>query len=115
MRNQRLNAVTLPDYIPKSGRHNNWGFNPEPVFRHAVGHADLLKNLHGAAGEHNGAAAFRYLQFRLQHHARHTMTRQLQGGGQPRRACSHDDHFLTRLAGMHRRQPGLEHLVAVVN
>jgi len=29
MRNQRLNAVTLPDYIPKSGRHNNWGFNPE--------------------------------------------------------------------------------------
>lgn len=29
MRRQRLNAVTLPDYIPKSGRHNNWGFNPE--------------------------------------------------------------------------------------
>jgi hypothetical protein len=29
MRNQRLEAVTLPDYIPKSGRHNQWGFNPE--------------------------------------------------------------------------------------
>ena len=29
MRNQRLPYVTLPDYIPKSGRHNNWGFNPE--------------------------------------------------------------------------------------
>lgn len=29
MRNQRLQAVTLPDYIPKSGRHNDWGFNPE--------------------------------------------------------------------------------------
>ena len=29
MRNQRLQAVTLPDYIPKSGRHNNWGFNAE--------------------------------------------------------------------------------------
>jgi phenylpropionate dioxygenase-like ring-hydroxylating dioxygenase large terminal subunit len=29
MRNQRLDAVTLPDYIPKSGRHNNWGFNAE--------------------------------------------------------------------------------------
>ncbi|MFM8919780.1 MAG: Rieske 2Fe-2S domain-containing protein [Limnohabitans sp.] len=29
MRNQRLEAVSLPDYIPKSGRHNNWGFNPE--------------------------------------------------------------------------------------
>jgi hypothetical protein len=29
MRNQRLEAVSLPDYIPKSGRPNNWGFNPE--------------------------------------------------------------------------------------
>ena len=29
MRAQRLEAVTLPDYIPKSGRHNNWGFNAE--------------------------------------------------------------------------------------
>ncbi|RZL05660.1 MAG: aromatic ring-hydroxylating dioxygenase subunit alpha, partial [Rubrivivax sp.] len=29
MRNQRLPAVTLPDYIPKSGRQNNWGFNAE--------------------------------------------------------------------------------------
>lgn len=29
MRNQRLPAVTLPDYIPKAGRHNDWGFNPE--------------------------------------------------------------------------------------
>ena len=29
MRNQRLPAVTLPDYSPKAGRHNDWGFNPE--------------------------------------------------------------------------------------
>jgi len=29
MRSQRLDAVTLPDYIPKSGRHNNWGFNAQ--------------------------------------------------------------------------------------
>ena len=29
MRKQRLEAVTLPDYIPKSGRHNQWDFNPE--------------------------------------------------------------------------------------
>jgi len=29
MRKQRLPAVTLPDYIPKAGRHNHWGFNPE--------------------------------------------------------------------------------------
>ena len=29
MRNQRLEAVSLPDYIPKSGQHNNWGFSAE--------------------------------------------------------------------------------------
>jgi hypothetical protein len=28
MRNQRLEAVTLPDYMPKSGQHNDWGFSP---------------------------------------------------------------------------------------
>jgi len=28
MRRQRLNAVNLPNYIPKSGKHNQWGFNP---------------------------------------------------------------------------------------
>jgi len=29
MRSQRLACVTLPDYAPKSGRHNHWGFDPE--------------------------------------------------------------------------------------
>ncbi len=29
MRNQRLQFVSLPDYIPKSGRHNNWGFDAD--------------------------------------------------------------------------------------
>ena len=29
MRQQRLQYISLPDYIPKSGRHNRWGFNPE--------------------------------------------------------------------------------------
>jgi phenylpropionate dioxygenase-like ring-hydroxylating dioxygenase large terminal subunit len=29
MRRQRLQFISLPDYIPKAGRHNNWGFNPE--------------------------------------------------------------------------------------
>src|SRR5204863_7398175 len=29
MRNQRLQYIQLPDYIPKAGRHNNWGFNAE--------------------------------------------------------------------------------------
>ena len=27
MRNQRLSAVTLPDYVPKAGRANHWGFD----------------------------------------------------------------------------------------
>lgn len=29
MRDQRLKSVTLPDYIPISGRHNNWGFSAQ--------------------------------------------------------------------------------------
>ena len=29
MREQRLRHIQLPDYIPKSGRHNHWGFSPE--------------------------------------------------------------------------------------
>jgi phthalate 4,5-dioxygenase oxygenase subunit len=29
MRNQRLQYISLPDYVPNSGRHNRWGFNPE--------------------------------------------------------------------------------------
>ncbi|MBG9387215.1 Rieske 2Fe-2S domain-containing protein [Caenimonas aquaedulcis] len=27
MRNQRLQYIELPDYLPKSGRHNHWGFD----------------------------------------------------------------------------------------
>jgi len=29
MRRQRLAGVTLPDYIPRKGRHDDWGFDPE--------------------------------------------------------------------------------------
>jgi hypothetical protein len=29
MRAQRQQFIALPDYLPKAGRHNNWGFNPE--------------------------------------------------------------------------------------
>jgi phthalate 4,5-dioxygenase len=29
MRAQRLAHMTLPDYVPKLGRHNDWGFDPE--------------------------------------------------------------------------------------
>lgn len=28
MRQQRLQFISLPDYVPRSGRHNDWGFNP---------------------------------------------------------------------------------------
>lgn len=29
MRAQRAVTMTMPDYIPKKGRHNDWGFDPE--------------------------------------------------------------------------------------
>jgi len=29
MRQQRLQYIQLPDYVPRSGRHNHWGFNPD--------------------------------------------------------------------------------------
>jgi phthalate 4,5-dioxygenase len=29
MREQRMKFITLPDYAPKSGAHNRWGFNPQ--------------------------------------------------------------------------------------
>jgi len=29
MRNQRLKYTQLPDYLPVSGRHNNWGFSAD--------------------------------------------------------------------------------------
>jgi len=47
MRNQRLNAVTLPDYLPKSGRHNNWGFDPqEQLSRTYLGMGEDDINVH---------------------------------------------------------------------
>jgi nitrite reductase/ring-hydroxylating ferredoxin subunit len=47
MRNQRLKAVTLPDYIPLSGRHNHWGFNPEEqVSRTYLGMGEDDINVH---------------------------------------------------------------------
>ena len=29
MRRQRLAGVSLPDYLPKKGRHNDWGYDPD--------------------------------------------------------------------------------------
>jgi phenylpropionate dioxygenase-like ring-hydroxylating dioxygenase large terminal subunit len=28
MRRQRLQGISLPDYLPKKGRHNDWGYDP---------------------------------------------------------------------------------------
>jgi hypothetical protein len=38
MRNQRLQFISLPDYVPKSGRHNNWGFNADEQRADLPGH-----------------------------------------------------------------------------
>ncbi|MEY4713219.1 MAG: Phthalate 4,5-dioxygenase oxygenase subunit [Pseudomonadota bacterium] len=47
MRSQRLKAITLPDYIPKSGRHNHWGFNAqEQVTRTFLGMGEDDINVH---------------------------------------------------------------------
>jgi hypothetical protein len=47
MRNQRLPSVTLPDYIPKAGKHNHWGFNPEEqVARTYLGMGEDDINVH---------------------------------------------------------------------
>ncbi|MEJ6023486.1 Rieske 2Fe-2S domain-containing protein [Ramlibacter sp. PS4R-6] len=47
MRNQRLQYISLPDYVPKSGRHNNWGFNPaEQLTRTYLGMGEDDINVH---------------------------------------------------------------------
>ena len=47
MREQRLKHITLPDYIPKSGRHNQWGFNPdEQMTRTYLGMGEDDINVH---------------------------------------------------------------------
>ena len=47
MRAQRLAHITLPDYVPKNGRHNQWNFNPEEQrTRTFLGMGDEDINLH---------------------------------------------------------------------
>ena len=47
MRNQRLQAIDLPDYTPKSGRHNQWGFDPqEQMTRTYLGMGEHDINVH---------------------------------------------------------------------
>ena len=47
MRSQRLQFIDLPDYIPKSGRHNDWGFNPaEQLTQTYLGMGQEDINLH---------------------------------------------------------------------
>jgi hypothetical protein len=47
MRQQRLAHITLPDYVPKNGRHNDWNFNPdEQRSRTFLGMGEEDINLH---------------------------------------------------------------------
>jgi len=47
MRRQRLETVTLPHYIPKKGRHNDWGFDPaEQRTRTYLGMGESDINVH---------------------------------------------------------------------
>ena len=47
MREQRLRHIDLPDYIPKSGRHNQWGFDPqEQISRTYLGMGEDDINVH---------------------------------------------------------------------
>ena len=47
MRSQRLQAIDLPDYIPKAGRHNHWGFDPqEQATRTYLGMGEEDINVH---------------------------------------------------------------------
>lgn len=47
MREQRLATMTLPDYVPLAGRHNNWGFDPhEQQTRTYLGMGEEDINVH---------------------------------------------------------------------
>jgi phthalate 4,5-dioxygenase len=61
MRRQRLQGVSLPDYLPLKGRHNNWGFDPEEQrTRTFLGMGENDINLHDQwAVESMGAIADR--------------------------------------------------------
>ncbi|MBL8385565.1 MAG: aromatic ring-hydroxylating dioxygenase subunit alpha [Burkholderiales bacterium] len=47
MRDQRLAAISLPDYVPRSGRHDDWGFDArEQASRTYLGMGESDINLH---------------------------------------------------------------------
>jgi phthalate 4,5-dioxygenase len=47
MRNQRLAGIDLPDYIPRNGRHNQWGYDPqEQATRTYLGMGEHDINVH---------------------------------------------------------------------
>ena len=64
MRNQRLQYISLPDYIPNAGRHNNWGFNAqEQLTRTYLGMGEDDINVHDQwAVESMGAIQDRTLE-----------------------------------------------------
>ena len=87
----------------------------QAVLCHTLGHAHLLQDFHGAAGEHDGTAALAHLQLRLQQHTGHPKAGQLQGSRQAHGAATRNDHGVPRLRRMLRGQPGLMHGVVVIN
>jgi phenylpropionate dioxygenase-like ring-hydroxylating dioxygenase large terminal subunit len=64
MRAQRQQFIALPDYVPKSGRHNDWGFNPaEQATQTYLGMGQEDINLHDQwAVESMGAIQDRTLE-----------------------------------------------------
>jgi hypothetical protein len=89
----------------------------QAVLRDAVSHTHLLQYFHRTAREHDGAAAFRHLALALQQHAAHAVARQFQRGKQANGASSGNHHRRGVGLGFRvgRRQPGIEHLVVVID
>jgi len=84
----------------------------QPLGSDTLRHTGLLQDLHGAAGEDDGAAAFADLQFALQHGHAHALLRQTERGDQPDRPGPDDQHLHVGLRVRGRR--GV-HLVRVVD
>jgi phenylpropionate dioxygenase-like ring-hydroxylating dioxygenase large terminal subunit len=101
MRKQRLACVSLPDYVPLTGQHNRWGFDPdEQATRTYLGMGEEDINLHDQwAVESMGA-----IQDRTKEHLgtsdkaimanRRTLLKAIetvQGGGRPPMALAADE------------------------
>jgi phthalate 4,5-dioxygenase len=101
MRRQRLQGVSLPDYLPLKGRHNHWGFDPEEQrTRTYLGMGENDINLHDQwAVESMGAIADRTREHlgssdKVIMSNRRTLLQAIEtvrAGGQPPMALTADD------------------------